>query len=121
MLDVPGSEWRAATRTTSPAPTECSYVGDPRGGVQLHWDSRGTPPTDPEGWIDAVAVVLRDNDYAASIRSTDFGKYGVLHQVHTLDGDRPAVSAAANLQTSSQTVDSVCVGVDDHDVAGVRG
>lgn len=117
VLDVPGSEWPSATRTAIPAPTECSQSGDPHGGVQFHWNSRGTPPAVPEAWINAVAVNLRDADYTVSTRSTDFGRYGVLYQVHTKDEDRPAVSATANQQTSSLTVDSVCAAGDlaDHD------
>lgn len=112
VLDVPGSEWPSATRTAIPAPTECSQSSDPPGGVQFHWNSRGTPPTDPEAWINAVAANLREEDYTVSIRSTDFSRYGVLYQVHTKDKDRPAVSATANQQTSSLTVDSVCAAGD---------
>ncbi|MFJ3380314.1 hypothetical protein ACIPJ2_07880 [Curtobacterium sp. NPDC090217] len=112
VLDVAGSEWPSVSRTAKPAPTECGHAGDPHGGVQFHWDSRGTPPSDPKAWIDAVAATLRKNDFAVSTRSTDFGKYGVLYQVQTKDSDRPAVSATANQQTSSLTVDSVCAGGD---------
>lgn len=117
VLDVPGSEWPSAARTAIPAPTECSQSGDPHGGVQFHWNSRGTPPPDPEAWINAVAAKLREEAYSVSTRSTDFGRYGVLYQVHTRDEDRPAVSATANQQTSSLTVDSVCAAGDlaDHD------
>lgn len=116
-LDVPGSEWPSATRTATPAPTECSQNGDPHGGVQFHWNSRSTPPADPEAWINAVAANLREEDYTVSTRSTDFGRCGVLYQVNTKDEDRPAVSATANQQTSSLTVDSVCAAGDlaDHD------
>lgn len=115
VFGIEGSTWSEASRSAEPALAECTIDGDPHGGRQYHWNAAGSPPDDPERYMESVVETLRGQDRTVSIRSADVGKYGTLHQATADDDGQPLVVVTANSRTTTVTVESVCAPAADAD------